>query len=51
MSGPPTSKVRDTSRGMVALPTRARSTSRTATGWMRVWTQLGVTMTGSRSVR
>ncbi len=45
------SKVRLTSSGSPAEPTSARSTSRTATGWMRVCTQLGVTITGSRSVR
>ncbi len=51
MSGPPMSKVRFTSDGRAALPTRYRITSRTAMGWMRVETQLGVTITGSRSVR
>lgn len=51
MSGPPMSKARCTSSGISALPTRYRSTSRTAIGWIRVETQLGVTMTGSRSVR
>ncbi|CAM5259366.1 hypothetical protein SHIRM173S_09556 [Streptomyces hirsutus] len=51
MSGPPMSNARSTSAGMRAEPTRYRSTSRTATGWIRVCTQLGVTMTGSRSVR
>lgn len=51
MSGPPRSNARFTSSGIRALPTRYRSTSRTPIGWMRVLTQLGVTMTGSRSVR
>ncbi len=37
--------------GRPAAPTRQRSTSRTAIGWIRVSTQRGVTMTGSRSVR
>lgn len=51
MSGPPMSKVRFTSYGNCAHPTSRRSTSRTAIGWMRVRTQLGVTIAGSRSVR
>lgn len=50
-SGPPMSKVRFTSAGISTLPTRYRSTSRTAIGWILVDTQLGVTMTGRRSVR
>lgn len=50
-SGPPMSNARFTSSGIPALPTRYRSTSRTAIGWMRVPTHLGVTMAGSRSVR
>ncbi|GAA3127173.1 hypothetical protein GCM10017687_47400 [Streptomyces echinatus] len=51
MSGPPMSKQRLTSSGRRAQPTRRRRTSRTAIGWIRVRTQLGVTITGSRSVR
>ena len=35
----------------VVAPTRYRSTSRTAIGWIRLCTHRGVTMTGSRSVR
>ncbi|GHE60595.1 hypothetical protein GCM10018782_38600 [Streptomyces griseoaurantiacus] len=50
-SGPPRSKVRLTSAGIRPAAISARSTSRTATGWTRVCTQLGVTITGSRSVR
>ena len=50
-SGPPMSKARLTSSGMPAQPTSARRTSRTATGWIRVCTHCGVTITGSRSVR
>lgn len=50
-SGPPTSKARLTSGGSVAQPTSCRSTSRTAIGWIRVQTQRGVIITGSRSVR
>lgn len=45
------SKARLTSSGIRAEPTSVRSTSRTAMGWIRVRTQLGVTITGSRSVR
>jgi hypothetical protein len=50
-SGPPMSKHRCTSVGSVAQPTRYRSTSRMAIGWIRLCTQRGVTITGSRSVR
>ncbi len=45
------SKARFSSGGSVAAPTSSRSTSRTAIGWIRVSTQRGVTITGSRSVR
>ena len=51
MSGPPMSKARLTVGGIVAQPTRYRSTSRMAIGWMRVDTHFGVIMAGSRSVR
>ena len=51
MSGPPMSNRRFTPGGSVAQPTRYRSTSLTAIGWIRVSTHFGVTMTGSRSVR
>jgi hypothetical protein len=45
------SKRRDTSRGSVAAATRYRSTSRTAIGWIRLFTHFGVIIAGSRSVR
>ena len=45
------SKRRLTPAGSVAALTRYRSTSRTAIGWIRVSTHMGVTMAGSRSVR
>ncbi len=45
------SNPRFTSRGIRAEPTRYRSTSRTAMGWIRTSTHRGVIITGSRSVR
>ena len=45
------SNPRLTSGGMAAEPTRYRSTSRIAIGWMRFSTHFGTVIAGSRSVR